>query len=66
MSDERVSAEVRAQVAERARDVCEYCRSQGRFAMQAFSVEHIEPRSQEGRNSPDNLAWACQGWIEQS
>jgi len=29
--------------------------------MQAFSVEHIDPRSQEGANTIDNLALACQG-----
>jgi len=61
MADERISASLRQLVAERARDCCEYCRSQSRFAMQAFSVEHIEPRSQEGGNSADNLALACQG-----
>ena len=38
MSDERISARLRAQVVERARECCEYCRSQARFAMQAFSV----------------------------
>ncbi len=29
--------------------------------MQPFSVEHIGPRSQEGADSPDNLALSCQG-----
>jgi 5-methylcytosine-specific restriction endonuclease McrA len=61
MSDERVPAWLKVQVAERASDCCEYCRSQARFAMQAFSAEHIEPRSQEGTNALDNLALACQG-----
>lgn len=40
---------------------CEYCRSQVRFAMQSFSVEHIVPRSQGGETTHDNLALACQG-----
>jgi 5-methylcytosine-specific restriction endonuclease McrA len=61
MTSERVSASLRALVAERARDCCEYCRSQARFAMQAFSVEHIEPRSREGETSAENLALSCQG-----
>jgi hypothetical protein len=29
--------------------------------MQAFSAEHIEPRSGEGQTHLENLAWACQG-----
>ncbi len=61
MSEERVSPELRAFVAERAHDCCEYCRSQERFAMQAFSVEHIVPRSQEEETCAENLALACQG-----
>jgi hypothetical protein len=61
MSDERLPARLKVQVAERAGDCCEYCRSQARFAMQPFAVEHIEPRSQEGGNALDNLALACQG-----
>jgi len=61
MTEERISARLRQRVAERARGCCEYCRSQERFATQAFSVEHIEPRSQEGVSAFENLALACQG-----
>jgi hypothetical protein len=61
MAEERVSDRTRRMVADRARGCCEYCRSQVQFAMQPFSVEHIEPRSQEGPHSPENLALACQG-----
>lgn len=60
MSEKRVTAQKQATV-ERARGCCEYCRSQARFSMQSFSVEHIEPRSQGGRTALDNLALACQG-----
>src|SRR5438552_1270131 len=56
-----VSRRLRRQAAQRARHCCEYCRSQERFAMQPFSAEHIEPRSQEGASTLENLAWACQG-----
>ena len=29
--------------------------------MQPFSVEHVEPRSRQGANSLENLAFSCQG-----
>ena len=44
-----------------ARERCEYCRSHARFATQAFSVEHVTPRSLGGTTTFDNLALACQG-----
>ena len=61
MSEERITAQVRSEIALRAQDCCEYCRSQARYAVQAFSVEHIVPRSRAGTSKPDNLAMACQG-----
>ena len=61
MSDERVTAELRQQVIDRARGCCEYCRSQARFATQSFSVEHIIPRNKGGLTIFDNLALSCQG-----
>jgi hypothetical protein len=61
MNEERVPAALRTAAAVRARDCCEYCRSQARFAMQAFAIEHIDPRSQAGATSLENLALACQG-----
>ena len=57
----RVTAKERAEVTERANRLCEYCRSPVRFATQAFSVEHINPRQKGGDNALDNLALACQG-----
>ena len=56
-----MSANVRVTVATRAEFCCEYCRSQERFAVQSFSVEHIEPRSRDGPDDLENLAFACQG-----
>jgi hypothetical protein len=41
MSEKRVTAEQKKAVAKRANQCCEYCRSQLRFAMQPFSIEHI-------------------------
>ena len=61
MPEKRVTARQRRAVVERARGYCEYCRSQARFAIQPFSVEHIMPRSQGGKMTLDNLALACQG-----
>lgn len=61
MTERRVTAQQRHTVVERARSCCEYCRSQARFAMQPFSVEHIVPRSQGGKTTLDNLALSCQG-----
>ena len=41
MPESRVTAEQRKIIIERAKECCEYCRSQARFALQSFSVEHI-------------------------
>jgi hypothetical protein len=57
----RPSAALKRLVAERARDCCEYCRSQARFATEAFSVEHIQPEAFGGETVENNLALACQG-----
>lgn len=57
----RVTAKQRQIVAERAQHCCEYCRCPARFATQSFSVEHIQPQSQSGKTTLDNLALACQG-----
>ena len=61
MSESRVTAQLKKAVAERARGCCEYCRSQARFAIQPFSIEHIIPKSLGGESTIDNLALACQG-----
>jgi 5-methylcytosine-specific restriction endonuclease McrA len=61
MSNEYVRSELRRAVAARASECCEYCRSQARYAPQAFSVEHIIPRSKGGETALNNLALACQG-----
>lgn len=47
-------------IIQRARGCCEYCQSQSRFTNQAFSIEHIVPKSQGGQNTLDNLALSCQ------
>jgi hypothetical protein len=57
----RVTQQIRREVTERAAGLCEYCRCPDLYGTQAFSVEHIHPRSLEGTNDPDNLALSCQG-----
>ncbi|MDQ2827656.1 MAG: HNH endonuclease [Chloroflexota bacterium] len=61
MPDHRISVELRQRVTERARYCCEYCRSQAKYATQAYSVEHILARARGGATTIDNLALACQG-----
>jgi 5-methylcytosine-specific restriction endonuclease McrA len=57
----RPTAAERRAVAERARGCCEYCRSQERFSADAYSVEHVTPRSAGGGGDAGNLAFSCQG-----
>lgn len=61
MVDRRPTARQKQAIAARAHGCCEYCRSQERFATQAFSVEHIVPRQHGGKAVLTNLAFACQG-----
>jgi hypothetical protein len=61
MADRRPTARQREVIRTQAAGCCEYCRSQERFATQAFSVEHIIPRAADGTSIIDNLALACQG-----
>jgi 5-methylcytosine-specific restriction endonuclease McrA len=59
MSD--ISPSLKAEVAQRARNCCEYCRSQAQFSPDPFSIEHIMPRSVGGLSNSANLALSCQG-----
>ncbi len=61
MSNDRVTAEQRRTVIARAKQCCEYCYSQVKFATDSFSVEHIFPRNKGGQTVLDNLALSCQG-----
>ncbi|MBN8682210.1 MAG: HNH endonuclease [Chitinophagales bacterium] len=61
MADSAISSALRNLVYERAHGCCEYCRSQSEYSTQAFSIEHIFPKSKGGSNLPENLALACQG-----
>ncbi len=61
MPDGRRRSRQKEEIRFRARGICEYCRSQERFATQAFSLEHIVPLQSGGEGGEDNLALACQG-----
>jgi len=57
----RLSPALRRLVAERAKGMCEYCRTPEQFATQNFSLDHILPRAAGGATILENLAWACMG-----
>ncbi len=61
MPAERVSEKLRKQVILRARGYCEYCRCPDTVTNSPFSVDHIIPKSKDGKTSLGNLAYACQG-----
>jgi hypothetical protein len=62
MTEKRsVPADLRRLIVERAGACCEYCLSQEEYSVQAFSVEHIIPRTLGGLTAPENLAYSCQG-----
>src|SRR2546428_14118677 len=55
-----ISAQIRAQVRERAQNACEYCQlHQDDSPLAALHVEHIIPKIHGGSDDIDNLALAC-------
>jgi hypothetical protein len=50
---------LRDQVAERAGGRCEYCRIPTRGQIARFPVDHVVPRSKQGKTELANLALAC-------
>ena len=61
MSERHIPAELRRLVADRGQHCCEYCRTQARYSADAFTVDHIIPRSLGGSTTADNLALCCHG-----
>lgn len=61
MSNPRVTATQRQQVAARAGNRCEYCQIPASFSVKAFEVEHIMPRVKSGPTILSNLAFSCPG-----
>lgn len=61
MPKEYIPAALKRLVFERGNECCEYCRSQVKFGIDPFVIEHIIPTSRGGATSAENLALACQG-----
>ena len=40
--------------------MCEYCRSQAKYAIDPLVIDHIQPVSRGGQTQADNLALSCQ------
>jgi 5-methylcytosine-specific restriction endonuclease McrA len=54
-----ISKEIRQQVQERAKYLCEYCHSSEEASAARFEIAHIQPRSLGGADTFANLALAC-------
>jgi HNH endonuclease len=61
MPKDYVPAALKRLVFDRGNGCCEYCRSQVKFAIDPFVIEHIIPSSRGGASTAENLALACQG-----
>ena len=55
-----ISKEIRQQVRERAKYLCEYCHSSEEASAARFEIDHIQPRSLAGTHTFKDLALACQ------
>lgn len=60
MSSQYVPVALKQLVFDRANGTCEYCRSQAKYAIDSLVMEHIQPISQGGQTSAENLALSCQ------
>jgi HNH endonuclease len=59
MARQYIPVELKNQVFDRAKGICEYCYSQAKFSPNNFEIEHIVPVSREGATTSENLALAC-------
>jgi 5-methylcytosine-specific restriction endonuclease McrA len=60
MSSEYIPVALKQLVFDRARGICEYCRSQAKFAIDPLVIDHIQPVSRGGKTLSENLALTCQ------
>ena len=60
MSSQYVPVALKQLVFNRANGICEYCRSQAKYAIDSLVMEHIQPISQGGQTAADSLALSCQ------
>ncbi len=61
MAKQYLSPKLRAFIAERAQNRCEYCQCRSDCACESFEGEHFIPVSKGGSNESDNLAFTCRG-----
>jgi hypothetical protein len=61
MAKAPISANFKQIIIKRSKSCCEYCKCPSDFSTELFSIEHIIPRSKNGSDELDNLAYACIG-----
>lgn len=61
MAKTYISTKIKKIVKNRAFGYCEYCQCPSEISTDTFSLEHIIPRSKNGTNNLDNLAFSCSG-----
>lgn len=59
MPRRKISAATQQKVRQRANYLCEYCHTAEQWQYVPFTVDHVIPVDQGGRDSFDNLALAC-------
>jgi HNH endonuclease len=59
VASRKISDSIQQQVRQRASELCEYCHASEKWQYVLFTVDHVIPLSQNGKDSIDNLALAC-------
>lgn len=59
MADAHIPDRLRQRVRERAKDKCEYCHAPQAGCSETLPVDHVRPRSEEGKTTFGNLALSC-------
>ncbi|MHC5822012.1 MAG: HNH endonuclease [Nostoc sp.] len=59
MASRKISDSLQQQVRYRAAELCEYCHASEKWQYVLFTVDHVIPLSQNGKDAIDNLALAC-------
>jgi hypothetical protein len=57
----KIPQKLRQEVERRAKGLCEYCRSNSAATDSPYDIDHINPKSQGGSDSAENLAFSCRG-----
>jgi hypothetical protein len=55
----KLPAELREQVRKRAEYLCEYCHTSERWQYVRFTLDHVVPLGEGGKDTLENLALAC-------